>query len=99
MKLNAGTQEADEVRGDRGVGVHDEKIAAAQKRCRVAQGARGSQDPGLEEKRELWRARRLLAQHALDLLGQAMDDLHPWSTPDSSKTPQVLHRHRNVQER
>ncbi len=92
-------RETREVRRDRGVGVHDEKVAAGEARRRVAQGARGAQDLGLEEKRELWRARRLLAQHALDLLGQVMEIYRHLCDAGLLKAPQVLHRHRDVQER
>lgn len=88
-----------EVGRDRGVGVHDEKIRAAEKGRGVSQGAGGAEDRRLVEERELWRARRLLAQHALDLLGQVMEIYRHLSDAGLLKAPQVLHRHGNVQER
>lgn len=64
--------EGSEVGRDGSVGVHDEKITAGEKGRRVAQGAGRAEDRRLAEKRELWKARSLLAQTALDLIAQVM---------------------------
>jgi hypothetical protein len=65
-------EKAGEVGGHRGVGIYDDEIAPSEESRGVAEGPRRSEDPRLREKRELGKARRLLAQVALDLITEVM---------------------------
>jgi hypothetical protein len=65
-------EEAGKVGGDGGVGIHDQKIPAGEELRGVTKRSRRSEDARLREKRELQKARRLLAQVALDLITEVM---------------------------
>ncbi|HEY7575821.1 MAG TPA: hypothetical protein VIB08_11690 [Thermoanaerobaculia bacterium] len=88
-----------EVRIDGGIGIDDQEIAAGQKGGRVAQRARGAQNHGFLEKRELRKLRRLLAQVALDLVSEVMEINRHFADAGLLKAPQVGARERDVQKR
>ena len=92
-------QEPAKVGSDRGVGVDDQEVAGVEERGRVPQGAGRAEDLRLSEKRELRKARRLLAQVALDLIAEMMKINCYFADAGLVKSPELRHRKRHVEER
>jgi hypothetical protein len=91
--------EGGKVGRDGGVGVHDEKVGAGEKGRGVAQRAGRAEDRRLAEKRELWQARSLLAQSALDLIAQVMQIHRHLCDAGLLKPFEVRDREGNVEKR
>jgi hypothetical protein len=91
-------QEPGEVGLDGGVRVDDEKVSVGEEGVRVAERAGGPEDRRLEEKRELRKIRRLMAQVALDLVAQVMEINRYFADAGLSKPPEVSGGEWNVQE-